>query len=248
MQTKLQLSPAERLVLALDLSPIPGGRREVRKKILQLMHQLGKTGICIKLNSVLRACGYDLSDSIKEHGFKVFADLKLTDIGNTLATDGMYLREARIDILTVMCTTGPEEIRKLKAVLPDTEILGVTVLTSHQDRDTRAFYDCLTEPAVLKLARYTKSSGLGGFVCSPQEVKMLREEVGEFMTLNTPGIRPAHVSINKDDQNIDRVMTPAEAIKAGADRIVVGRPILQADNPYDTIMRTIDEIASVTEA
>jgi orotidine-5'-phosphate decarboxylase len=130
-------------------------------------------------------------------------------------------------------------------LFPDTEVLGVTVLTNLTYRDTDLMYGATVEETVKNLVFYALGSVVG-FVCSPKEVSMLREAYGEFtFTLNTPGIRTIWTKVEGDDQNPVRIMTPAGAILAGADRIVVGRPIVRAESPYDAVMRTIEEIASV---
>ena len=245
------LTPAERLIVAADFKPASDtadwserGRIKVRTAILQFAWSLKGTGVYLKVNSALRAFGYDLIDEIHSCGLKVFADLKLFDIGETLATDGMFLREAKPEIVTTVCTAGVKAMQVLKAELPDTEVLGVTVLTSLKDADTHAMFSCSTEEAVLRFAQVAADAEINGFISAPKELALLRAQFGVLFSLNAPAIRPAWAVVANDDQNLKRAMTPAEAIKAGADRIVVGRPITQAENPYDAVMRTIDEIAS----
>ena len=237
------LKPAERLIVAADFEPIaPNGRRWVREQILALADSLQGTGVYFKVNSGLRAWGYDLISEIQSRGLKVFADLKLFDISKTLSIDGILLREARPELLTVVCSAGVAAMRALKDELPDTEVLGVTVLTSLTDADTNAMFCCSTEGAVLRFAKMAEEARLHGFISSPKEAEMLRANFGVMMSINTPGIRPVWSIVPGDDQNPDRIMTPAKAIKAGADRIVIGRPITQAQNPRDAVLRTIEEI------
>ncbi|MFA6094846.1 MAG: orotidine-5'-phosphate decarboxylase [Candidatus Paceibacterota bacterium] len=252
------LTAAERLIVAADFRPLDGLqppidqqgphlRWWVRNQVLALADSLKGTGVCLKVNSALRACGYDLIDEIHARGLRVFADLKLIDIGETLSTDGVYLREAKPELLTVMCVSGVGAMRSLKIKLPDTEVLGVTVLTSLKNEDTKAMFVCSAEEAVMRLTRIAAGmtdAKIDGFVSAGTEAAMLRGEFGELFTLNTPAIRPKWAAVKGDDQNKKRSMTAAEAILAGADRIVVGRPIVQAENPYDAVMRTIEEIAS----
>ncbi len=239
------LKPEERLIVAADFKP-PAGRGGdwVIKQILALAKSLNGTGVCLKVNSALRACGYDLIDEIQFHGLQVFADLKLFDISETLSTDGALLHKAKPELLTTVCAAGTTAMRKLKAELPDTEVLGVTVLTSLTDTDTLAMYGCNTEEAVLRFAQVAAHAQIDGLISSPKEVEVLRERFGDNFSLNTPAIRPQWSIVDADDQNPDRVMTPAKAIQAGADRIIVGRPIVRATNPRDAVMRTLDEIAS----
>ena len=242
------LKPAERLIVAADFKPDPKqgqGRDWVRGQVLTLAENLKGTGVYLKVNSVLRACGYDLIGKIQRRGLKVFADLKLYDIPETLSTDGLLLDEFRPELMTVVCTAGITAMRTLKAELSRTEVLGVTVLTSLGNADTQAVFTCSTEEAVLRLAGWAEDAAIDGLVLSAKEAEMIRANFGVMMTLNTPGIRPEWAIVAGDDQNPERVMTPAKAIRAGADRIVVGRPIVRAKEPYEAAMRTIEEIASV---
>jgi orotidine-5'-phosphate decarboxylase len=239
------LMPAERLIVAADFKPtMPNGRSWVRDQVLALAESLEGTGVYLKLNSALRACGYGLIDDVHMYGLRVFADLKLIDIGETLSTDGMLLNEAKPELLTTVCIAGITAMQMLKAELPNTEVLGVTVLTSLKDADTQAMFTCSTEEAVLRFAQVAADAKIDGLISSPKEAEMLRAKFGVLLSLNTPAIRPVWAIVPGDDQNPDRIMTPAKAIKAGADRIVVGRPITKAKNPYEAALRTIEEIGS----
>lgn len=241
-------TPAERLIVAADFKPSSsGGWKEVQGEVLALADSLAGTGVYLKVNSALRAIGYDLVDEIHRLGLRVFADLKLFDIPETLETDGMLLQHAQPELLTVVCATGASSIRSLKHVLPDTEVLGVTVLTSQTEADTQALFLGSTKQAVFRFAEMAIDAGVDGLISSAKEATMLRTRFGLGISLNTPGIRPHWSVIEGDDQNPERVMTPAKAIAAGADRIVIGRPITRADNPYDAVRRTLEEIASATE-
>lgn len=244
---KRTLTPAERLIVAADFKPThPDGRKWVREQVIALAKSLRGTGVYIKVNSALRVCGYDLIDEIHSYNLRVFADLKLYDIGETLSTDAFLLHEFKPELLTTVCSIGVKSLTALKAAIPDTtEVLGVTVLTSLGEGDVKAIHGGLTlaETAAI-LAEIALESCLGGLIASPKELCMLRVIAGGKMTINTPGIRPVWAIVPGDDQNPDRIATPAKAIKAGADRIVVGRPIVLAQNPYDAVMRTIEEIDS----
>lgn len=244
----LHLKPEERLIVAADFTPLNGeGRSWVQKQVLELADQLADTGVVIKVNSALRACGYDLIDELHARGLKVFADLKLFDIKETLATDGAYLHEAAPYLLTTVCSVGVEGMRALKAALPNTEVLGVTVLTNLKDADTDKMFSCTVSEGVLRFARLAEKAEIDGLISSPKEAHMLRHEFGTFLSINTPAIRPAWSVVAGDDQNPDRVMTPAMAINAGANRIVIGRPITKAANPREAVLRTLEEIATVDD-
>lgn len=244
-----ELSPAERLIVAADFKPRPNcgeWRTDVRLQVLALANQLEGTGVYLKVNSALRACGYGLIDEIHNLGLRVFADLKLFDIGETLITDGVLLREAKPELLTTVCVAGVSAMKALKAELPHTEVLGVTVLTSLKEADTIDMFYATVEASVMKFAMIAEDAGIDGLICAPTDVALIRSVVKRVMSYNTPAIRPTWAIVPGDDQNPDRIMTPAKAIAAGADRIVVGRPIVKAENPYDAVMRTIEEIASAT--
>ena len=248
-----QLKPEERLIVAADFKPEEprgrhwvNGRHWVRDQVLNLALDLKGTGVILKVNSALRACGYGLIDEIHSFGLGVMADLKLFDIKETLSIDGVLLREAKPELLTTVCVAGVAAMQALKAELPDTEVLGVTVLTSLTDADTQAMFTCSTEEAVLRFAGVAKEAVIDGLISAPKEVEVLRAEFGMLLSLNTPAIRPVWSIVPGDDQNPERIMTPAKAIKAGADRIVCGRPITKDKNPYDAVMRTIEEIAQAT--
>lgn len=247
-----ELTPAERLIVAADFKPRFEAQdvraiQDVRGQVLALADSLEGTGVVIKVNSILRAYGYDLVDEIHSRGLRVFADLKLVDISETLVNDGLLLRETRPDLLTVMCVAGAPAMQLLKATLPDTEVLGVTVLTSLKEADTQRLYSCSVNEAVMRFAQEAADGGVDGLISSPAEVNALWQKFGDTFSYNTPGIRPLWHVVENDDQNKARVMTPSDALKtspAKRKRIVVGRPITQADNPYEATLRTIDEIIS----
>lgn len=243
------LTPAERLIVAADFKPEKAwekypGRGGVRLQVLKLADSLKGTRVYLKVNSGLRAHGYDLIDEIHSRGLRVFADLKLFDIGETLSTDAILLNEAKPELLTTVSVAGITAMQALKAQLPDTEVLGVTVLTSLNEADTENMFRATVEASVMKLALLAETAGLDGLICAPTDLASIKSVVKRPMTLNTPNIRPLWASIPGDDQNPKRQMTPYEAIKAGATRIVIGRPIVKAEKPYDAVMRTIEEIAS----
>jgi len=232
----------DRLIVAADYDPRKvGGYQGVMKSVTALAEQLEGTGVYIKLNSALRACGYELISKVHDSGLKVFADLKLVDIPNTMGTDGALLAEFKPELLTVMCCAGIDGMNAVQKALPDTQVLGVTVLTSLNEEECQAIFSCSTKAGVLKFARMAKLAGLDNLILSPKEVEVVRKRPELQMVLSTPGIRPEWSLVKGDDQS--RVLTPAMAIQNGADRIVIGRPITQAENPYDAVGRTFDEIA-----
>src|SRR5208282_4391067 len=158
----------------------------------------------------------------------VFLDLKLHDIPATVAGAARAVARLRPDVLTVHAAGGTDVVRAAVEAAPGTMVAAVTVLTSLGDDDlgrigmTGPVPDLARRLAVLSVA-----AGAQGLVCSPREVAVVRSEVGPDVTLITPGVRPAGSELN--DQA--RVATPEEALLAGADLLVIGRPITQAPDP-----------------
>jgi orotidine-5'-phosphate decarboxylase len=161
-------------------------------------------------------------------GVQVFLDLKLHDIPNTVAGAARAVAKLRPEILTVHAAGGAEMIKAAVAAAPDTIVAGVTLLTSMGDKDLAELgLDGPVSDAVRRMAALAVGAGARGLVCSPQEVAAVRAEVGQDIMLITPGIRLAGAV--SDDQA--RIATPEEALKAGADLLVIGRPITRAADP-----------------
>jgi orotidine-5'-phosphate decarboxylase len=161
-------------------------------------------------------------------GVRVFLDLKLHDIPNTVAGAARAVAKLRPEILTVHAAGGAEMIKAAVAAAPETLVAGVTLLTSIGDKDLAELgIDGSVSDAVRRMAALAVGAGARGLVCSPQEVAAVRAEVGPDILLITPGIRAAGAV--SDDQA--RIATPEEALKAGADLLVIGRPITRAADP-----------------
>lgn len=236
------METAERLIVAADYDPRrEGGIKGVYNRVLGLSSALEGLGVIIKVNSILRASGYQLIFDLHNMGLRVMADLKLIDIPNTMEMDGAMLAECKPELVTVMCCAGIEGMSQVqKTVGVGTEVLGVTVLTSLDEEECQAIFTCSTKAGVLRFARMAQLAGVGGLVSSPQEAEMLAARKELVLAANTPGIRPEWSLVAGDDQR--RVMTPGRAIQAGVRRIVVGRPITQAEKPREAVQRTLDEI------
>ena len=191
------------------------------------------------------ACGPDCVREVADLGFDVFLDLKLHDIPNTVARAVESAARLPIKMLTLHTAGGREMIRRaVKAqqqTAPLLRLLGVTVLTSLGERDlSEVGINATPEAHVLRLAQLGIDCGLGGLVCSPLEIAPLRQHLPPSIKLVVPGIRPVGVGAG-DDQT--RVMAPAEAARAGADFIVVGRPIFKASDPAAAAAAILDELA-----
>ncbi|WP_425482755.1 orotidine-5'-phosphate decarboxylase [Caldichromatium japonicum] len=171
-------------------------------------------------------------EHLQRSGFEVFLDLKFHDIPNTVAAACAAAADLGVWMLNVHVSGGRAMLEAARAALAGYAqpplLIGVTVLTSLASSDL-AEIGCPDEPEarVLALARLARDAGLDGVVCSPREAAKLRAELGREFTLITPGVRP--LDSTADDQR--RTLTPAEALAAGADYLVIGRPITRAPDP-----------------
>ncbi len=175
-------------------------------------------------------------DAVRGFGLPVFLDLKLHDIPQTVESAARAVAALEVDYVTVHASGGAEMIRAARRALPRTKLLAVTALTSLGPEDLDAVG--LSRDAVPRLAKLAVASGADGVVCSPREVAMLRGALGGGPLIAVPGIRPAGSAAG--DQR--RTGTPAEAIRAGASILVIGRPLRDAPDPAaaaDAIAREI---------
>lgn len=226
------LAAHERLIFALDVPHDVAAR--------QLVDTLGDSINFYKIGLELAlAPGFlDLIDWLRERDKKVFVDLKLFDVPATVARAIQRLSERGVDFATVH---GNQGIMQAAAAAKSNglKVLGVTALTSLDQGDLNDLgFACDIEALVLSRAKRALQAGCDGVVSSGLEVGALRQHAPEKLITVTPGIRPV---ANDDDQK--RVMTPTQAIQAGADYLVVGRPIRDAENPYTAAMAIQDEIA-----
>ena len=229
----MQLTARERLVLALDVDDF--------KKAEELVGKLSDYVGVFKVGSQLfTAEGTKVVNMINERGGKVFLDLKFHDIPNTVARAaevatklGAYIFDVHISGGYEMMKAAAEASKKISLSLGVRKplILGVTLLTSINQEilEKEIGVKKKLEEQVVHLAKLAKAAGLDGIVASSWEIKEIRKACGEDFVILTPGIRPAGKS--SDDQK--RVMTPREAIKLGADFLVIGRPIRNAANPVE---------------
>ncbi len=224
------------LILALDV--------ETREDALAALKRVGPSLRWVKVGLQLFVkYGPSFVDEVAGLGYDVFLDLKLHDIPNTVASAIKSLKGRPCKMLTLHACGGEEMMRwavdAAKQTLPDLRLLGVTVLTS-MDAPALSATGVPDAPAaqVSRLARLATTSGIPGLVCSPLELPILRRELGDRPVLVTPGVRPSGAAA--DEQK--RVMTPAEAAKAGADFIVVGRPILRAPDPKVAVEAILKEL------
>ncbi len=189
-------------------------------------------------------CGPDVVHAVRALGKEVFLDLKLHDIPNTVAMGARAAADLGAGLTTLHAAGGRKMIAAAREAVEgtDTRLLAVTVLTSLSDEALREEVGIpeVAATAVPRLARMAVEAGAHGIVCSPKEIALVREAVGAGPLIVTPGIRPQWAG--KDDQA--RVMTPREAAQAGADMVVVGRPILRHPEPAEAVERIMEELAS----
>ncbi len=230
------MSVKPELILALDLPD--------EAEVLALLKKTGQRlgWVKVGLQLFLRH-GRDITCSLSDMGYKLFLDLKLHDIPTTVASALHSLATCNIRMLTLHTAGGPEMMRWARQAQaesnPDLRLLGVTVLTSMKRTDlAQVGFDEEPVRLVLRLAMLSQEVPLDGLVCAATELTDLREVLGSEPILVTPGIRPADFSA--DDQ--ERIATPADAVRLGASYLVVGRPILRADDPAGVVDRILAEI------
>jgi orotidine-5'-phosphate decarboxylase len=188
------------------------------------------------------AGGLEFARELARDGKKIFLDMKLLDIDNTVASAVENIARMGMTMLTLHAY--PKAMRAAVEAARGSGLclLGVTVLTSMDEQDLiEAGYDYNPHALVLRRAEQARRAGMGGIVCSAEEAQAVRKIVGPELAVVTPGIRPA--GADKGDQK--RVMTPAEAIRAGASHLVVARPIVQAPDPLAAARAILAEIDTV---
>lgn len=224
----------EKIIVPLDVP----SEAEARRLIAILSSQVGlfKVG-----NQLFTRAGPSIVQEIKKAGTKVFLDLKFHDIPNTVQHAVESACALGVDMLTIHLSGGKAMCKAAVAGsgTSSTLILGVTVLTSLDDQAlAEAGFRMPVREQVLLLATLAQQTGITGLVASPQELGVLREQFGSFFTTVIPGIRPSWAAAG--DQK--RTMTPKEAIKAGADYLVIGRPITASADPLGAVERIIEEL------
>src|ERR1700682_6057641 len=228
------IAPRDRWIVALDLPDVAAAEAMIAR--------LGDSVTFYKIGYQLAyAGGLPLGGQLVRVGKKVFVDLKLHDIGNTVARGVESIARLGATFLTVHAYPQTMKAAVEGRAGSELKILAVTVLTSYDDGDLHAAgYRLGVSDMVAARAQQAQVLGVDGLVCSPEEAASLRKIVGHQISLVTPGIRPAGAA--SGDQK--RIMTPARAIAAGADYLVVGRPVMEAPDPKaaaDAIVAEIEQ-------
>lgn len=237
------MSAKDRLIVALDVATLP----EEEKALKELAGAVSffKVG-----SQLFTATGPRAVHAVKGKGGRVFLDLKFHDIPNTVERAAQVACDLGVDLFNIHALGGFEMMEgAAKAVWnwseqhgkPAPKVLGVTILTSHTEaslKDVMGETNRTLKEEVLMLARMAQSAGLDGVVASPEEITPIREACGKAFIVLTPGVRPA--GSEAGDQK--RVLTPSEAIRRGADYLVVGRPILAAPDPRQAAQAILKEM------
>jgi len=222
-----------RLIVGLDLAD--------KIKALSIVDQLNPTFCRVKVGKeMFTRYGPPLVETLIAKGFDVFLDLKYHDIPNTVAKACIAAAELGVWMISVHAAGGSNMMNAAREALDKLGhrplLIGVTVLTSFSQQDlTEVGFVGTPEENVLRLATLTQQSGLDGVVCSAQEAVRLRQAFGENFCLVTPGIR----LLGDDIHDQQRVMTPQQAVDAGADYLVIGRPVTQAVDPGGVVEQIV---------
>jgi len=235
------MDPRERLIFALDVEHFTEAQKLVG--LLRGHVSLFKVGKQLFTHS-----GPKVIDMIRRRGERVFLDLKFHDIPNTVAKAAEEAAKLGSTMFTVHSMGGYEMMKRTVESsrniakhlnIPKPLILAVTILTSMDETILKEVgIKTPLEQQVVRLATLAKKAGVHGVVASPREITLIRDHCGPNFLIVTPGVRPA--SATKDDQK--RTLTPGEAVRAGADYIVVGRPIKDADDPVKSADEIVEEI------
>ena len=221
----------KKIIVALDISNL--------NKAISLVKKLKNEVFAFKI-------GHEFFYNFGTEGYKkiykicpkIFLDLKLHDIPNTVEK-GLKAISKLKPIFTTIHLSGGDQMQISSRTIKNkkTKVLGVTILTSLNNKQTSKYYNEKNlNSLVKKFAKYAKQNNLKGLVCSPLEIEIVRKEVGKKMILVVPGIRLEKTNKNiNDDQK--RILTPKKAIELGADYLVIGRPIIESKNPLKTIKK-----------
>ena len=230
----LTTTARDRLIVALDFP--------TQAKALALVSVLSGSVSIFKIGLQLyTAAGPEIVRAVAATGARIFLDLKLHDIPNTVAKAVSAASELDVQMLTIHLSGGRAMIEAaVQARPPSLSLLGVTVLTSAtQETLKEVGINSPLADQVIRLGQLGKDCGVNGLITSPQEVRTLRDRLGPEIKLVTPGVRPAWAGA--DDQK--RFTTPSEALKNGADYLVVGRPITADPDPRGAVERLLEEMA-----
>ncbi len=215
-------------------------RLMIKKRVMSLARKIKPTGAIAKLEPSLHVYGFNLGSDVRKLDIRLMADLKCVGLPETLRRYGTSIAEMEPEFVTVMCNTGSSSMRALRETLPRTDVMGVTLLSSTKEGEVLRTNRLGMDTMVVRYAEQAVAAGVKNLVCAPKYIWRLRREFGTKILINAVGMRPSWAQVGNEDQ--ESVMTPREAILAGADRVIIERPVVEADDPYDATMRVIEEV------
>ena len=220
---------SKKIIVALDSNDI--------NKIKKIANLIKKEVYAFKIGyEFFFNFGIDGYNQIKKIKPKIFLDLKLHDIPNTVKQGIKAIEKLRPTFTSIHISGGDEMLKSSVINRRKTKILGVSILTSlNKDQVNKYYNEDDIDKVVKKFVRCAKNYNLNGVVCSPKEIKYVRKEVGRDFIIVTPGIRPETYKSTFDDQK--RTLTPKKAIDLGADFLVIGRPITESENPLEVVKK-----------
>jgi orotidine-5'-phosphate decarboxylase len=232
--------PRDRLIVALDTSDV--------NRVASLIDTLGQHVLIYKVGlELFTSCGFSAVELLQKKGKRVFLDLKLHDIPRTVERAAAAIARLGAFMTTAHCLAGKDVLQAARTGLEAGSggsdnrplLLAVTLLTSHGEDDLKEVFpgDWVLREKVIEMAGMARRAGADGIVCSPMEVRRVKENCREMVAV-TPGVRIAQVKA--DDQR--RVSSPSDAIENGADYLVVGRPIVAAADPVDAARKVLDQM------
>ncbi len=227
----------EKIIVALDVPNVP--------QAVDLVNRLAAEARWFKIGlELFTAAGPSIVREVRDRGAKIFLDLKLHDIPNTVQGAAGAISRLGVDMFTVHLAGGSEMCEAAVKAAGGALVLGVTVLTSQDEESLRTTgIPASISAQVLLLAKLAKQAGVPGLVASPGELRILREEFGSHFRVVTPGIRPMLTPAG--DQK--RITTPREAVLAGTDYLVIGRPIIAAPDPREALQRIVEEVSGALQ-
>ncbi|NMB38865.1 MAG: orotidine-5'-phosphate decarboxylase [Firmicutes bacterium] len=227
------MNSADKIIVALDF--------DSEEEVIKLLDQLPQASFVKVGMELFYSTRSGLISRLKDRGLKVFLDLKIHDIPNTAYGAVSVLSRLECDMINVHCAGGLEMMQRAREALQgDTKLIGVTQLTStsRQVLNQQLRIEGSVEECVLHYAHLAKQAGLHGVVCSPREVRLLKAELGKEFLAVTPGVRPRGDGL----QDQKRVMAPKDAVLAGSDYLVIGRPITKSNDPARAFADILKEI------
>ena len=216
-----------RIIIALDNSNLESS--------IKIVKELKKYAFAFKLGyEFFYNFGKEGYNLVKNENVKIFLDLKLYDIPNTIKKAVEALSMLEPYFLTIHISGGDDMLKAANLSKRNTKILGVSILTSIKSDTAKKFYfNSDIKNIVSNFSTYAVKNNLDGIICSPNEIKQIKKITKNKLLIITPGIRPLGFKVPNDDQA--RTMTPKEAVEIGADFLVIGRPITQSSNPLQTL-------------